>query len=180
MSQLGAEHHPSRDEIAGASEDEREAARMLIVAARFGHGPWGAACTDMVPVPNLRVQVAGALSCGVIGPCCGVIGCRRSTWQRPSQVERRQRSVESDTSAGASDLRVLAGVRADAVLRTRQRGQLLWLSAGIAGEMRLAGPCAACRSRTSEGAAVGSRIRFDDDEGCLDARTAWVRRRHVV
>ena len=34
MSQLGAEHHPSRDEIAGASEDEREAG-MLIVAAEF-------------------------------------------------------------------------------------------------------------------------------------------------
>ena len=62
VSQLGAEHHPSGDEIAGNSEDEREAARMLNVAARFGHEPWNAACTDMVPVPNLRVQVAGALS----------------------------------------------------------------------------------------------------------------------
>ena len=117
VSQLEAEHRPSGDGIAGASEDEREAARKLDAAARFGREQWGAACTGLVPMPNRRVQVAGALSCGVIGPCCEVSGCRRSTWQRPSQVERRQRSVESDTSAGASDLGVLAGVQAGAVLR---------------------------------------------------------------
>jgi len=31
-----------------------------------------------------------------------------------------------------------------------------------------------------KGVAVGSRIRFGDDESCPDAGTAWVRRRHVV
>ena len=119
--QLEAEHHPLGDEFAGAS-DEREVAEMLASAARLEHEQKSAACTYMTVVPDLRVQVACALSCGVIGPCCEVIGYRRSTWQLPSQVERLQCDAESDTGADASDLGVLAGVQAGAVPRTRQRG----------------------------------------------------------
>jgi hypothetical protein len=48
------------DEFAGASGDRREIARLLDVAARFERGLRGTACTDMAPVPKLRVQVAGA------------------------------------------------------------------------------------------------------------------------
>ena len=140
-------------------------------------------------MPNRRVQVAGALSCGVIGSCCEVRGCRRSTWQRPSQVERRQCSVESCTGAGASDLGVLAGVQAGAVLRIRQQRQLLRLSAGIAGQMRLAGSssCAACRNRTRVennrfsdyarlGASIsGARSQRGASRVCCEAARAAIR-----
>ena len=76
--QPGPEQIPLGDGFAGAS-DRREIAGLLDVAARFGRGQWGAACTDMVPVLRLLIQVARAQSCGVIGPRCGVIGYRRST-----------------------------------------------------------------------------------------------------
>ncbi len=76
--QPGPEQTPLGDEFVGASRDRREIARLLDVAARFGRGQWGAACTDMVQMPKLLIQVAGALLCGVIGPRCEVIGYRRS------------------------------------------------------------------------------------------------------
>jgi hypothetical protein len=97
---------------------------MLDEAAKCERERRSAACTDIAPVPKLRVQVAGALLRGVAGLRCEVIDGRRKNVAESTPGRKTPVYAGSDTGAGAPDLRVLAGVQADAVLRTRQRRQL--------------------------------------------------------